>query len=336
MNATSKEDRTKYAIKKFINYLLTVRPNSKDCLQVELDGSSVNSSILKLSVIEIHNKNCGGDPNTSSTYGFFNINTETGAVLKQDRVTGEYVPVQIVAPDFRGIYIGADIEETNRLPAVLDGYMPGISGKPNAPFSGLTCKPIEVSNWEMVTGQPKGFVRHSDPKVETDTLDIAEVLSCYSSSMEMIKGPYQFGVRGIEYHFLNGKLYSLTLDSTFNKLSDDKRQAQCSQFTSSIIRKFSDQKYDLFLHKVPTDLTEQEITLLSNDDYTIRVSMNHLVEESWFAERKSPYCSVTFEHIKMASDSIKIIADAQKRVDDIGLSRKKINAGRKLDYKYDI
>lgn len=84
-------DQDKLAIIDLYSYLEGQRADAKECLAIELEVSPKNDNLQYLSVNEIHNKICGGDPETIPSYGHYKRDMVTGALYQMNYSTSEYI-----------------------------------------------------------------------------------------------------------------------------------------------------------------------------------------------------------------------------------------------------
>jgi hypothetical protein len=78
-------------------HLESKRVDARECLRIQLEADPKDSKIIEINVREIHNLNCGGDPNTAPRYGFYKVNKITGLLSEMDIAKGEYKPIKIIS-----------------------------------------------------------------------------------------------------------------------------------------------------------------------------------------------------------------------------------------------
>ncbi|TBW47618.1 hypothetical protein EZI54_22375 [Marinobacter halodurans] len=79
-----------------MGHLESKRSDARECLRIQLEADPKDSKIIEINVREIHNLNCGGDPNTAPRYGFYKVNKMTGLLSEMDIATAEYKPIKII------------------------------------------------------------------------------------------------------------------------------------------------------------------------------------------------------------------------------------------------
>lgn len=79
-----------------MGHLESKRSDARECLRVQLEEDPKDRKIIEVNVREIHNLNCGGDPNTAPRYGFYQVNKMTGLLSEMDIATAEYKPIKII------------------------------------------------------------------------------------------------------------------------------------------------------------------------------------------------------------------------------------------------
>jgi hypothetical protein len=77
-------------IKRFKKYGDRVTPLSLQCLSFQSDESDAKGADIEVTLREIHNKVCGGDPNTAPRVSSFTV--KGNEVFVEDPVTGELSP----------------------------------------------------------------------------------------------------------------------------------------------------------------------------------------------------------------------------------------------------
>lgn len=78
-------------MEKILSYLSSERNQAKECFDIKpSDIEYSGTEIIELKVSEVHNRTCGGDPDTSPSAGVFSVHIKSCEIKKLNMAEGLY------------------------------------------------------------------------------------------------------------------------------------------------------------------------------------------------------------------------------------------------------